>query len=97
MTVELSELDKLKILWGEDKAIVAILGKVDKYCEDLQETQDKLTKEQEARVKKFARNLIDEYHEEGQIDDEKYHSITSSMVSLYPTGAPIKKRKKSRS
>ena len=97
MTVQISDLDKLKILWGEDKAIAAILTKVDKYCEHLEENQETLTREQEERVKKFARQLIDEYHEEGEIDDKKYGSIASSLVNLYPTGVPIKKRGKSRS
>jgi hypothetical protein len=95
MAIEISELDKLKILWGEDKAISAILTKVDKYCEDLQKQEENLTKEQEERVKKFAASLIDEMHDDGMIDDDKYSSITSSMVSLYPTGAPTKKKSRS--
>ncbi len=93
MAVQISDLDKLKILWGEDKGIAAILTQVDKYCEELQKGQDKLTKEQESRVKSFARRMIDEMHEEGGIDDHKYDTITSSLVSLYPSGAPIEKKK----
>jgi len=94
MVVEISDLDKLKILWGEDKGIAAILTKVDKYVEALEKGQDTLTKEQEKRVKIFARNMIDEMHEEGGLDDRKYDTITSSLVSLYPSGAPMEQKKK---
>ncbi len=100
MAVEISDLDKLKILWGDDKGIAAILTKVDKYVEDLEKGQENLTKEQEGRVKAFARRMIDEMHDEGGLDENKYENITSSLVSLYPTGAPMEpkeiKKKRSR-
>lgn len=94
MAIQISDLDKLKILWGDDKGIAAILTKVDKYIEDLQSGQDNLTREQETRVKTFARRMIDEMHEDGQMDDKKYDNIASSLVSLYPSGAPMEKKTK---
>ena len=93
MGVEISDLDKLKILWGDDKGIAAILTKVDKYVEDLQKGQDNLTHEQETRVKAFARQMIDDMHEGGDLDEKKYENIASSLVSLYPSGAPMETKK----